>query len=177
MQMRVTSSMIAAVVGCFALSVVTPGPAFAEMKSPYETPWLDHSKGFRVGADAAPQLFATGSVTPMDGGKFHYHLRCEHNTVGNATANFTLEFLSGTKVVYSHVKVCALGGSGSISVGGIVVGQYGGSRPEFDFNLDLSQVIDQVDNIKFWAKQGIDLRPGARCKLAVDGSCIVLGSD
>jgi hypothetical protein len=177
MQMRFALPIIAAVVGCFALSAVTPLPAFATMVSPYHRAWLDHSMEFRVGADAAPQLFATGTVTPLGRGKFRYHLKCEHNDVGDAIGNFTLEFRSGNKVVYSFVKVCVLGGSGSIAVQGIVLGKYGGSRPEFDYTLDLSQVIDQIDNIWFWAKPGIDLRPGARCKLAVDGSCIVIGAE
>jgi hypothetical protein len=133
---------------CISISAL---PAEARMPNPYRSAWVDHTKGFSFGADAANQVFATGTVTPLGNGKFRFHLKCEHNDPGRANAAYTIQFLSGLKVLHSYTKRCNLLGSSTVSIQGMQIGKSGGDRREYNQDLDLSRVINRIDSIELVA--------------------------
>ena len=168
---RNTNAALAMLVGVVATAL--PVAALAYMPNPDRKPYIDHSKEVMLGVDAADQVFAYATIKPLKDKSYNVHFRCEHNARGPASATYTVKLRQGNVELYTISQRCDLGGTSGVSIQNIPVAQWGGARGEIDRQVDLTALIDKVDNIEFWANLGSSPPVGMTCVKQEGPACVI----
>ena len=120
-------------------TILAISPVLADMPSPITVPWINHSQPPTTffGVDE-PQHFAE-IIGPDRSGVIEVLFTCENGKRGsNFAGNILLEFREGEKTVAS-VQYHCLGRSWTV---------FHHVKKSHRVNVDLSEVMDRVNNIK-----------------------------
>jgi len=167
---KLLQARIALVLLMGGVVTIMPTATFARMPNPDTRPYPDHTKVVTLGVDAARQVFAYATVSPLQSKNYRVQFRCEHGDTGDSHANYTVKFREGNVDLFTVSQRCDVGSVAAIN--SIKVGHNKYDEP-YHRDVDLSSVIDKVDNIQLFANLGSGPSPGMVCvKMEGPASCV-----
>ena len=118
-------------------TILAISPVLADMPNPITVPWINHSQPPTIFGVDEPQHFAE-IMGPDRSGVIEVLFTCENERRSNFIGDILLEFREGDKTVAS-VQYHCLGRSWTV---------FHHVKKSHRVNVDLSEVMDRVNNIK-----------------------------